>query len=847
MSASSAHAPIRWVQLTYTSADSVAGGKGGWGVKEVSAGAPDSVTSALVSGAQTRVDEVEETTPFASDHMIRSRVRVLTHRVGDGDATTLWHTVPASRDGTGRPGNVFCHAAQRLAGGAPGFRPIEMWRSPGWLVPFGAAEVNAAQLTDLALGQAVTRKSVIDFLQDPAHDRRYSLEWLVAAFEHTVLSTTGGGPRAKLVLLTESADEAALWLGALSYVLPVPVALAMGFTTFARGRDLVDGMVEGLDVVAVPRADVALLQQSPAIDYLVCDPQWELDEPENGSWTTPWGQRFAADQQWQDAVLDLLALDTPHAVQVLNEADALSLDLTDERLLRLPLGWTLAFALLADPDAESVDRDRLLAKAVAEVPELLDTPRGRRMTGRPEQAAEPAPTEPVVPTSGRTTTSGSTAVSAQTSNPSTGSPSTLVGPRFPLHSTASRDNAMLQRLRLYLQDGWREEPAPAGELSVDVVGRARQQLAAEIRAAVVDAKAVLQAADMRSIRPVAELLSFLYVHQLDPLVEGDEPDITTQLHDALVDALDAASSPAQDTWRSGLARPLRRATPVVREPDAPTPPPAADPLVGRKRTGPGQVRAGARPVPSFITPAEFCVDDSVFVSLEADLRASEPGNPTVGRVAEAVLTLTGGALAARRSLDTVRGPSEVAAAHWLAAHPPWTLEDDGREVLADWARRLRHRSLPPHLRSSMDAWRAAHHVMKQATPAAAFAEPTPTDALVNAEESFDQCTSALAGLLLCAPLDRAADVLALVARRAAQGRRDSVLDVVGPAGSGVLGTAAVRAALHRDADALGGVRAVVDGRPSAGSSRTLAALTAELFDSLTRRPPVPGQSFFGGR
>ncbi|WP_308289857.1 hypothetical protein [Mycolicibacterium mageritense] len=52
-------------------------------------------------------------------------------------------------DSTGRPGNVFAHVVlDRTPFAAPQRRPIEWWRSPQWVRPFGAAAVGRATIAD---------------------------------------------------------------------------------------------------------------------------------------------------------------------------------------------------------------------------------------------------------------------------------------------------------------------------------------------------------------------------------------------------------------------------------------------------------------------------------------------------------------------------------------------------------------------------------------------------------------------------------------------------------------------------------------------------------------------------
>src|SRR4051794_9970598 len=92
-----------WAQLTYTSADEIAGVQGGWGVKETTPNGPEEVLAALQRGVTTSLDEVEETPEFATAAEVEGRERRLLFRQVDG-VVALWHAVAAGLDATGRPG-----------------------------------------------------------------------------------------------------------------------------------------------------------------------------------------------------------------------------------------------------------------------------------------------------------------------------------------------------------------------------------------------------------------------------------------------------------------------------------------------------------------------------------------------------------------------------------------------------------------------------------------------------------------------------------------------------------------------------------------------------------------------
>lgn len=174
--------PPTWAQLTYTSADSATGAKGGWGIKERSAITTDLMVSEILKGVSTRIVEVSPTSNFPSDEELRTRPRRLLFRLVNG-VPTMWHAATAGPDATGRPGNVYTHAAM-LASPDATLRPIEYWRSASWLTPFGAAAVTAAKLGDLRPGSVITRRSTLAFIDHG--EREYAVEWLLAAVTYAV-------------------------------------------------------------------------------------------------------------------------------------------------------------------------------------------------------------------------------------------------------------------------------------------------------------------------------------------------------------------------------------------------------------------------------------------------------------------------------------------------------------------------------------------------------------------------------------------------------------------------------------------------------------------------------------
>lgn len=343
-----------WFQITYTSADSVNGSRGGWGVKQTTPGAPSDVVETLRQWATTRLVEVVETSQFASDDALRERPRRLLSRDVDG-TSCLWHAATAGLDATGRPGNVFTHAAA-LKTSLPLLRPIEYWRSPSWLSPFGVSDVNSARLVDLVPGSAVTRESVAAFIR--AEDRLFSLEWVMAAVAYVV------DRKSTLVLATGSTDEAALWLGAISYLTSAPQARQLGWVTYQRAADLDSIAGQDLRIACIPREDLETALEGADPDCLVLDPSWSLDDPgDQGDWRHD-DQSFPVARWWQNSVLDAFALADEALMRVLERMDELALGMPTGEMLEMPLHWALSTSLLGDSQAVVSSREELLAECL---------------------------------------------------------------------------------------------------------------------------------------------------------------------------------------------------------------------------------------------------------------------------------------------------------------------------------------------------------------------------------------------------------------------------------------------------------------------------------------------------
>lgn len=361
---------VPWQQLTYASVEASAGRGGGWGVTGKTPGLRESDLETLKHGIVTRLDEVTPTDEFAKREELDRRDRRLTYRpLGGGGA--WWHAVAAGKDATGRPGNVFTHAV--LIDDAPrALRPIDLWRSPDWLAPFGAKEVTNAKVG--AFGRI-----------GPVSD-----DFLTLALEHpeateALLSavTTCFESDRSLVLAGATTDDFVGWLRVISYLTSHSIAWQIPFSTYVRASELNDAD-QGFQIVGLPHLDLDEVLASVGSGTgsgLVLDLA-DLPTDRLGDHWSYGGQTWHAGQTWQDAFYNLAGLDREAISDTLAAMDEVTPGLPLEA--RLSPEWSLALAHLSCrgasyPEARSLTEEwRRLEPwdlpAVAEVLQGLDLP-----------------------------------------------------------------------------------------------------------------------------------------------------------------------------------------------------------------------------------------------------------------------------------------------------------------------------------------------------------------------------------------------------------------------------------------------------------------------------------------
>lgn len=223
----------RWAHVTYASFRNI-DGRGGWHAGP-STGADQADQQLVGEYAPTSLAPTATFDDFIGAAEIDALPRRFEY-VPLPDRGLFLQSVPAGKDATGRPGNVFTHAVvdHDPAGPLAAGYPINLYRSPDLLTPFRAASVNAVQLdTDLAEpapGPLADLDVAWMMVRDMLGDRRRALYRLQDVLQR-------GEQLAVLIL--DNTNEACYWLQALSATLtPGEARRLLRFSTFDRAATM---------------------------------------------------------------------------------------------------------------------------------------------------------------------------------------------------------------------------------------------------------------------------------------------------------------------------------------------------------------------------------------------------------------------------------------------------------------------------------------------------------------------------------------------------------------------------------------------------------------------------------
>lgn len=266
----------RWAHVTYASFRNRAG-SGGWHTGP-SVEATSEEEALVMEYAPTSVVPTAPIDDFISAGEIAELPRRFEY-LPLGDRGLFMQSVPAGKDATGRPGNVFTHAAidRDLAEPLSATYPVNLYRSPDLQTPFRIAEVEAVELdpqlqeprpgplTDLSVAWTMVttmlgnRSGALFRLQD-------------------VLSEGETTP----VLVLKSSNEAVYWLQVLSSTLsPAESRRLLRFSTFERAQALPTALPnQHHPVLVVPVADKDELRRRSGITVIdPADPETQQSVP----------------------------------------------------------------------------------------------------------------------------------------------------------------------------------------------------------------------------------------------------------------------------------------------------------------------------------------------------------------------------------------------------------------------------------------------------------------------------------------------------------------------------------------------------------------------------------------
>jgi hypothetical protein len=158
-----------------------------------------------------------------AEELERFPVMLVYQRLDDGQMVFA-QSKYVGLDYSGRWGNYFTHflVAPPAGNGRADFLPIELWHAPVWTTK----ENNTPELPELCevdLAGAIDVETVGAFVQQ----RAVHIAPMIEA-ARTALKT------GRRVLIIDDPESIALWIAAVTYALPRPLALATSFTTYAK-------------------------------------------------------------------------------------------------------------------------------------------------------------------------------------------------------------------------------------------------------------------------------------------------------------------------------------------------------------------------------------------------------------------------------------------------------------------------------------------------------------------------------------------------------------------------------------------------------------------------------------
>ncbi|GCF08701.1 hypothetical protein KDI_22650 [Dictyobacter arantiisoli] len=139
------------------------------------------------------------------------------------ESCLLIHSQSCGNDNYGRPGNFFAHSLAMPPDLFTSIPPIFFWRSPFWCTSFSSKHAELPALSEMEIDPSFEIEQVWELLQ------KESARQILAALMSTVIHME---ERVRPIIIIDSADNVALWIAALSCLLPPAYRPLLSFTTY---------------------------------------------------------------------------------------------------------------------------------------------------------------------------------------------------------------------------------------------------------------------------------------------------------------------------------------------------------------------------------------------------------------------------------------------------------------------------------------------------------------------------------------------------------------------------------------------------------------------------------------
>lgn len=282
----------RFAHATYASFSNTSS-SGGWSIGPTVNADPDDI-ELIRSAAAISLTPIQEVNEFIGGEEIEALPRRFEYIPHPAHGVYV-QSVPAGKDATGRPGNVFTHGVVDHSPQEPlaAQYPIAWFRSPDLAAPFRAPVVNSVEfdgaLDEPARGPLPSAADLWQLICEVQGDRRGVVYKIQEALED---------PDTIPVLLTPSDTQAAFWIYAVSTTMtPQAARLGLRVSTFERARSVDAAKWASHEpgvaaVIAGPVEDAELFASNPA--FTVIDPEKDAGAQPATEWSRMTAELFTS-------------------------------------------------------------------------------------------------------------------------------------------------------------------------------------------------------------------------------------------------------------------------------------------------------------------------------------------------------------------------------------------------------------------------------------------------------------------------------------------------------------------------------------------------------------------------